>query len=153
MAFGDPLVGEPDFVTADDTLGFAGILPPALRLYPVVSHIAEKLHALTLPRARPNSRVRDLPDIALLATTGPIEARRLRQAIEKTFAFRRTHPVPAVVPAPPAFWEAPYATMAATDELPWAMRPELSEAVSSFLDPLLRSTEEGRWEPAEWKWR
>lgn len=80
VAFGDPLVGEPDVFTAEDTLGFAGVAPPAIRLYPVVSHIAEKLHALTLPRARPNSRVRDLPDIALLGTTGPIEARRLRQA-------------------------------------------------------------------------
>ncbi len=153
VAFGDPLVGEPDVVIADDTLGFVGVAPPALRLYPVVSHIAEKLHALTLPRARPNSRVRDLPDIALLATTGPIDARRLRQAIEKTFEFRGTHPVPALIPAPPAFWEAPYATMAATDELPWPTLSGLSEAVSSFLDPILRSTDEGRWEPGEWRWR
>lgn len=153
VAFGDPLIGEPDVVTADDTLGFAGIAPPALRLYPVVSHIAEKLHALTLPRARPNSRVRDLPDIALLATTGPIDARRLRQAIEKTFEFRGTHPVPAMVPAPPAFWEAPYAAMAATDELPWPTLSELTAAISSFLDPILQSANDGQWEPAEWRWR
>ncbi len=73
VAFGDPLVGEPDIVTGDDILGFAGIAPPSLRLYPVVSHIAEKLHAFTMPRPRPNTRVRDLPDLALLATTGPIE--------------------------------------------------------------------------------
>jgi hypothetical protein len=52
VAFGDPLIGEPDILTADDTLGFAGIAPPALRLYPVASHIAEKLHALTMPRPR-----------------------------------------------------------------------------------------------------
>lgn len=97
--------------------------------------------------------MRDLPDIALLATTGPIDARRLRQAIEKTFAFRSTHPVPAGVPAPPDFWEAPYATMAATDELPWPTLSGLAEAVSSFLDPILRSIEVYRWEPVEWRWR
>jgi hypothetical protein len=72
VAFGDPLVGEPDLAMAEDLLSFAGIGPPTLRLYPVVSHIAEKLHALTMPRSRPNTRVRDLPDIALLATTGEI---------------------------------------------------------------------------------
>ncbi|HEX3532204.1 MAG TPA: nucleotidyl transferase AbiEii/AbiGii toxin family protein [Thermoanaerobaculia bacterium] len=91
VAFGDPLVGEPDLVVADDLLNFAGIAPPTLRLYPVVSHIAEKLHALTMPRSRPNTRVRDLPDIALLAMTGPIEGAALRLALDKTFGFRGTH--------------------------------------------------------------
>jgi hypothetical protein len=34
IGFGDPILGAPDIVTADDTLGFAGIAPPTLRLYP-----------------------------------------------------------------------------------------------------------------------
>lgn len=153
VAFGDPLIGEPDIVTADDTLGFAGIAPPALRLYPVASHIAEKLHALTMPRPRLNTRVRDLPDIALLATTGPIDGKLLRQAIDRTFEFRSTHGAPAMVPIPPDFWEAPYAAMAATDELPWTTLRQVTAAVSSFLDPVLRSVDTLRWEPAEWSWR
>ena len=153
VAFGDPLIGEPDVVTAEDTLAFAGIAPPALRLYPVVSHIAEKLHAFTMPRRRPNSRVRDLPDIALLATTGRIDATELRRAIETTFDFRSTHLVPAAVPAPPEFWEAPYAAMAVTDELPWTTLREVTEAVSSFLNPMLRSGGLVRWEPGQWGWQ
>ena len=71
VAFGDPIIGEPDLVTAEGILSFAGIPPPTLRLYPVETHLAEKLHAYTLPRTRPNTRVKDLPDIALLATTQP----------------------------------------------------------------------------------
>jgi len=55
--FGEPMFGEPDTVIADDLLAFAGIAPPTLRLYPVETHIAEKLHAYTMPRVRPNSRV------------------------------------------------------------------------------------------------
>jgi hypothetical protein len=153
VAFGDPLSGEPDVITADDTLGFAGIAPPALRLYPVASHIAEKLHALTMPRPRPNTRVRDLPDVALLATIGPIDGKLLRQAIDRTFEFRSTHGVPAMVPTPPDFWEAPYAAMAATDELPWTTLRQVTEAVSSFLDPVLRSVNTLSWEPTEWSWR
>jgi Nucleotidyl transferase AbiEii toxin, Type IV TA system len=120
VAFGDPLIGEPDRVVARDILGLAGIAPPTLRLYPVVSHIVEKLHALTMPRSRPSSRVRDLPDIALLATTGLIEGAKLRLALETTFGFRGTHSLPASVPAPPAFWAEPYAAMASSDELIWA---------------------------------
>ena len=36
----------------------AGIAPPMLRLYPIETHIAEKLHANTMPRRRPNPRVK-----------------------------------------------------------------------------------------------
>jgi hypothetical protein len=153
VAFGDPLIGEPDVITAEDTLAFAGIAPPLIRLYPVVSHIAEKLHALTLPRPRPNTRVRDLPDVALLATTGPIDGADLRRAIETTFAFRNTHPIPSVVPIPPDSWEGPYGRMAAIDELPWATLPDVTAAVSAFLDPVLRSGAAFCWVPGEWRWR
>ena len=153
VAFGDPLVGEPDLVLADDLLNFAGIAPPTLRLYPVVSHIAEKLHALTMPRIRPNTRVRDLPDLALLATTGEIHEEELRLAFERTFRFRGTHSLPISVPTPPAFWEALYAAMAESDELIWRTLPEVSEAVSSFLDPVLGHPPEGRvWVPGDWNW-
>ena len=152
VAFGDPLVGEPDVIVADDILDFAGIAPPSLRLYPVVSHVAEKLHALTMPRARPNSRVRDLPDLALLATTGPIDGALLRRAIERTFEFRGTHPVPAAVPPPPAFWEAAYAAMAASDELAWRTLPEVAQAVTSFLGPVLVPADCGFWQPEAWTW-
>lgn len=153
VAFGDPLTGEPDVITAEDTLAFAGIAPPAIRLYPVVSHIAEKLHALTMPRQRPNSRVRDLPDIALLATTGAISGAALRSAIESTFAFRATHAVPGSVPPPPIIWEAPYAVMAANDELAWATLEEVTAAVETFLNPALISSDCGRWEPTIWVWK
>lgn len=53
VAFGEPMFGEPDVVVAQDVLAFAGIAPPTLRLFPVETHLAEKLHAYTMPRARP----------------------------------------------------------------------------------------------------
>ncbi len=152
VAFGDPLIGDPDVITAEDTLGFAGIAPPAIRLYPVVSHVAEKLHALTMPRPRPNSRVRDLPDLALLATTGPVEGEALRRAIEMTFAFRGTHPVPTSIPPAPPSWEAPYAAMATGDELPWATLADVTQVVARFLDPVLSTGGLGSWDPVSWAW-
>jgi hypothetical protein len=101
IAFDDPMLGEPEVVVAEDVLDFAGIAPPTLRLYPVETHLAEKLHAYTMPRKRPNSRVKDLPDIGLLAGVRSLEADRLRAALDLTFRFRNTHPLPGSLPAPP----------------------------------------------------
>lgn len=152
VAFGDPILGEPDVVVAEDVLAFAGIAPPALRLYPIATHVAEKLHAYTLPRSRPNSRVKDLPDLALLATVRAVDARRLRTALDQTFSFRKSHPLPPSVPAPPTAWEGPYAAMAREDRLAWATLGEVTKAVQSFLDPLLAGDLEATWNPATWVW-
>ena len=145
-------LGEPEFIVADDALAFAGIAPPVLRVYPVETHIAEKLHAYTMPRSRPNSRVKDLPDLMLIATTGPLDARRVRAAIEQTFAFRSTHEVPARLSDPPASWEAPYAAIAEEDRLRWTTLGEAVEAARVFLDPVLAGGSEARWDHDAWGW-
>lgn len=151
VAFGDPILGEPDIVTAEDTLAFAGVAPPVLQLYPIETHIAEKLHAYTLPRERPNTRVKDLPDIALLGCMQPLDAGRLRMAFAQTFEFRSTHAVPSSVPAPPASWSNPYGELARENELAWTTLEALMVAVGAFLNPVLAG-DYGVWQPAEWLW-
>lgn len=153
VVFGEPMLGGPDVVVADDVLAFAGIAPPTLRIYPVETHIAEKLHAYTLPRERPNSRVKDLPDLALLATARSLESKRVRAALEQTFAFRKTHPLPRLLPAPLAAWKPVYAAMARDNDLPWPTLEQLTEAVQAFLDPVLAGEREASWVPARWTWR
>ena len=152
IAFADPIFGEPDIVTAADVLGFAGIEPPTLLLYPLATHIAEKLHAYTLPRTRPNSRVKDLPDIALLAGVREIEAEHLRGALEQTFSSRKTHALPLSLPPPPASWAAPYARMVEEDELAWADLATLTRAVDAFLTPVLDGEASRIWTPSTWRW-
>lgn len=153
IGFGDPLVGEPDEIVGDRLLDFAGIEPARLRLYPIVSHIAEKLHAYSMPRERPNSRIKDLPDLALLASAGDLDAGQLRTALETTFAFRGTHPLPAAVPRPPEDWTVPYAAMAEADELRWRSSEALHEAVHTFLGPVLAvRAANGRWSAGNWRW-
>jgi hypothetical protein len=153
VAFGDPILGEPEVVVAEDVLAFAGIAPPTLRLYPIETHIAEKLHAYTMPRSRPNSRVKDLPDIALLATAQPMDAKRLRTALEETFAFRKTHALPARVPEPLAAWTTPYAAMAREDHLAWLTLDDVIKAAQTFLDPVLAGELDATWEPETGSWR
>jgi hypothetical protein len=152
VAFGDPILGQPDVVVAEDVLGFAGIAPPTLRLYPIETHIAEKLHAYTMPRPRPNSRVKDLPDLALLASAQELHAERLRVALEQTFMFRKTHALPASVPPPLGSWTTPYAAMAREDQLVWATIEEVTKAAKAFLDPVLAGDLDARWMPHEWRW-
>jgi len=152
VSFGDPILGEPEVVVAEDLLAFAGIAPPTLRLYPIETHIAEKLHAYTMPRTRPNSRVKDLSDIALLATAQIIDAKRLREALDQTFGFRKTHSLPAVLPPPLAAWETPYAAMAREDQLAWPTLDKVTTAAKAFLDPVLTGNLDAAWNPGTWTW-
>jgi predicted nucleotidyltransferase component of viral defense system len=152
VAFADPLNGEPELVTADDTLAFAGIRPPKLRIYPLETHVAEKLHAYTLPRSRPNTRVKDLPDLVLLASVRSIAAARLAEAFAQTFAFRNTHALPVTFPTPPPAWETAYAAMARDDELPWTTLAEVTEHAKAFLDPILAGEASAEWDPDASVW-
>lgn len=147
VAFADPVLGQPDVVVADDVLAFAGIEPPTLRLYPVETHLAEKLHAYTIPRERPNSRIKDLPDLALLGTIRPLEASRLRRAFAQTFDFRKTHPLPESLPSPPPSWAAAFARIAEEDQLPWRTLDDVTVAAKTFLDPVLGAARILRWDP------
>lgn len=151
VAFGGPILGEPEIVSSEDTLAFAGLAPPVLRLYPIETHLAEKLHAYTLPRPRPNTRVKDLPDIALLGTIQSLDAERLRLALAQTFEFRGTHAVPSSVPDPPTTWSTPYGQLARENELAWTTLEELTTAVAAFINPVLAGTN-GTWHPAKWQW-
>lgn len=152
VVFDDPLIGPPDVIVTDNVLGFAGIAPSKVRVYPIETHIAEKLHAYTMPRPRPNSRVKDLPDLALLGSVQAIDAHRLRAALEQTFDFRATHALPNSVPVPKETWREPYALISQRDQLKWRTLDEAIEAAKAFLDPVLEGDLEAKWDPATWTW-
>ena len=153
IVFGGPVLGEPTQIRGEDYLGFADIPPPVLPLLPIETHIAEKLHAYTLPRTSPNSRVRDLPDIALLATApDPLNGRRIAEAIDLTFRARATHQPPAALPEPPSRWLTEYAALAAEQRLPWKTLEAVLAAARGFLEPVLRGEDCSAWDRARWCW-
>lgn len=149
---GEPIVGEPQPIEGDDLRSFVGLPVPVFTVIPVATQLAETLHAYTLPRPRPSSRVKDLPDIALLATVAELDASDLRSAIQQAFARRATHGIPPSLPAPSPTWEPVYARMAAADGLPWCALAELTEAVQAFLDPVLAG-EGATWDARGWRWK
>jgi hypothetical protein len=147
VVFGAHMLGDATPIRGRNYLEFAGIAAPELLLIPVETHIAEKLQAYTLPRLSPNSRVRDLPDIALLATVSDrLVGHRIAEAIQQTFHARATHEAPGALPPPPDTWRTPYADLAAEQRLRWKTLDDLAVAVRTFLDPVLRKDECAAWQ-------
>ncbi len=152
VVFGDTMAAPAEIILGSDLFAFASVPPIQVLAYAREVHLAEKVHAFTASRARENTRVKDLPDIALLALTGPFESHAVRAAIQVTFDARTTHPLPAAVPPPPESWRVPYARMAQENGLRWTSLDEITEVVRAFLDPVLRG-DEGTWDPPTWTWR
>jgi hypothetical protein len=159
VAFGDPMIGAPDWVTAPDALSFVGIAPPEIPLYPLGTHLAEKLHAYTLPRDGVNGRMKDLIDIALVAAEPMLQpspmtitASTVHDALETTFVFRHTHPLPAALPPPPTEWATRYPREQQLNELPWSSIGDVHGEAARFLDPVLARTASGAWDPAGHTW-
>lgn len=151
VGFGDRMLVPPELRAGNDFFGFADLPPTIMRAYAREVHLAEKLHAYTLPRSNENSRVKDLPDIVLLASTGPLDATILRNTIEATFVFRNSHPIPAGLPQPPATWLRRYADLAAENALPWVTLDDVFDHARRFLNPVLADVE-GTWNPETWSW-
>ena len=72
-------------------------LPPAsLRVYPIETVIAEKFEAM-VNLGHSNSRMKDFYDIDFLSNRFTIDGHDLTEAIDRTFAHRKT-PIPTVAP-------------------------------------------------------
>lgn len=161
VAFGDPMVGSPDKVTAPDALSFAGIDPPVIPLYPIGTHIAEKLHAYTMPRppGRENSRLKDLADIALVAVEPALQPSSIHvsadivlQALQTTFSARKTHELPDHVPPPPESWRARYPRFRDDHALIWPTIDDVRSEAAQFLEPILAGAARGIWNAATKIW-
>lgn len=155
IGIGDPIVGPVDYLEAPGYLAFAGIEPLKIPSYPVSQQIAEKLHAYTKPRKdRPNTRVKDLVDLFLLAELGKFNGKRLRKAIQATFENAETHAVPAVLPSPPSGWGPEFRRLAADAGLVVTTIDVIFEEIQRFMDPLLSGEViEERWDPGQWSWK
>lgn len=113
----DAAVGDyisPEFETAQepDLLAFAAITPSTFPMIPSEIQFAEKLHAYTLPRSVPNSRVRDLVDMVLLIQAGKLSPDKTRSALKAVFTRRKTHAVPASLEPASGKWGKSFAEMA-----------------------------------------
>ncbi len=155
VGFGDPAVTDPELVRGPDLLGFADIPAVEVPALPLEQHVAEKVHAYTRSYAggNPSTRVKDLIDLAVMSSQFAFQARRLRRALEVTFASRATHTLPSALPPPPSQWRTPYRRMA----IEVGLDPDVSvghEQAKAFLTPILAGAvkADARWEPTKQAW-
>lgn len=136
-----------DFLLTPNLLQFAGIDPVRVPAVSLAEQIAEKLHAYTrtYEGGRVSTRVKDLVDLVLVASTSEFEAEEVRLAIELVFQRRATHPLPKRLPAPPLVWKVPYGRLAG----PLGVVSDLNgghRTAAALIDPVLQ----GRLTRAHW---
>lgn len=114
VGIGDAVVGEPERLTGDDLLDFAGVDPARVLAIPRPQQFAEKIHAYSFPwEGRLNTRTKDLVDLVVLIERGALNPDEVRAAVAATFTTRDTHPVPSPLKPPPDFWAKDFPGMAA----------------------------------------
>jgi len=133
VGVGDVVMQPVHVAECRDWLAFAGIARPSVRIIPREQQFAEKLHAYTLPRSTPNSRVKDLVDLALLVHEGELEPSIVNAAIGATFGRRATHAVPRRLDPPPAEWLNQFAELSESC-LAGASMGDAFEMVRSFCE-------------------
>jgi hypothetical protein len=106
VGFAREPVLHPETIVSSELLAFADVQPVRVPAVAIEQHVAEKLHAYTRTNAdeKPSSRVNDLVDLVVIASTTEVDAGRLREATEKIFGQRATHDAPSAAPAPPRDW-------------------------------------------------
>ena len=112
VGIGDVILEPVEMMVTRDWLGFAEIPSPSVAMIAREQQFAEKVHAFTVPRLSPNSRVRDLVDMYLLITSGSLNAAACTEALRRTFERRGTHEVPKELALPPADWDRPFQALA-----------------------------------------
>jgi len=103
---------EIELVAPIDLRPLGLVTPEPLPCLSLRYHLAQKIHAMTVPSEdRPNERFRDLADVLLLR---PLldDVTTLGRACQLVFALRDTHPWPPSFDPPPA-WERPFEALAA----------------------------------------
>ena len=136
VGIGDIVIKPLGTLRVRDWLDFAGIPAPEIHLIPREQQVAEKLHAYTLPRRTPNSRVKDLVDLILLIRSGDLQEDRLREAARRTFERRRTHSIPADLPQPPEAWSTQFRELSKECGLHTDIEESFSE-VRRFFGPII----------------
>ncbi len=153
VGWGDPVVEPADQIASPSLLGFAGIEPVVFPCCPLSQHLAEKLHALTLPHVTGvSTRVKDLVDIVLISSQSGHRADRIAAAISATFDARHTHTLPSNLPDPPPSWRLTYQRMAAELFLENTDVQIAVDRARRFLNPLLEHRARGLWDAQSGSW-
>lgn len=156
LVTGTLITGTPQPV-ARSSLSIDGLDPVIVTVYPIADHVADKVCATAEthgPRGRASSRVRDLVDLVVIATTQTLRADELSRAISLEWSYRGLPGPPTF--RPPSDWAAGYVGLARRTPA-CARYPTFEHAVrlisDAFLGPTLAGDDTGKtWDPSELAW-
>lgn len=155
IGFDLPPGWEPELLIGPDLLSFAGIDPVAAPSLPLELQVAEKVHAYTRGYGVDgvgSTRVKDIVDLALVASAAELDAGRLRRAIGETFVHRSGRSTPPALPRPPADWAVPFGRLAGEIHLA-ADLDGGHQLAARLLDPILSgNVTTGRWNAVGQAW-
>lgn len=140
----DDEISKTQRVELPGVLDFAGLERHDVEIVDPTQHFAEKAHAFTRTYGeRPNTRVRDLPDMVLLIDDGLEATPELFSIVSRLFEARAEPAMPAELPDPPSFWHENYPAIATELDVSAQTLDEAMTLVQGFWAALLRHKEEG----------
>jgi hypothetical protein len=148
----DVVVGEFESYSSDPLLERLGFRQSRFPVYPINQHVAEKLHALTLPRGVENTRARDLVDLAWFIRHFTFRSEALAVACIATFERGATHPWPPVIDVPPESWARPYTAWRSELDLHEPTPAAAATSVRRFFEPVSFGVAGMSWNPATREW-
>lgn len=151
--------GEAELVTPADRVQVEGIEVFDYLVYPVENALADKLCAMVERHGgRPSSRVKDLVDVLVYATTCPIDGSKLAASTRREACVRKIRLAESF--ALPEGWEGIYdrqfAKLCAQTGLSdvYSSVVKASDLAAKLFDPALRGEAEGfSWDPERLEWR
>ena len=157
VVVGTAMTGVPEQFPPLIPLRIDGLVRPPYRLFPLVDHVADKVCAIleVHPRAggpQPSTRVKDLVDLTLIASTQTLDGAALHTAISVGAAHRGLALSERFTVPDLAVWRAGYPAKAA--DVPGAT-PGFDDAVAlvaRFLDPILSRKPVLSWDPSHATW-
>jgi hypothetical protein len=111
IGVGDVWIEPHDELVVKNHLETLGIEDFKVETINIEQHFAEKVHAYTVPRENPNSRVKDIVDMYLIVKHENVDKDLLKTALNETFKRRATHELPKELEPPPDSWEKPFERM------------------------------------------
>ena len=139
----DDEISKTQRVELPGVLDFAGLERHEVEVVDPKQHFAEKVHAFTRSYGdRPNTRVRDLPDMVLLIDDGLQPTPELFSIVSRLFEARAGSALPVELPDPPSFWRENYPVLATELEVSAKTLDEAMTLARNFWAALLRNKEE-----------
>lgn len=154
-----PVDFTPDVLTPDALITMPDLSPPpALRVYPVHRHLADKLAAMFdsygSDGASPSTRPHDLADIVILSRSSTVDASKLLAAVRQQESERNVSvPTPLRLPAPE--WVATYPKRVEETTLPAHLHnvDNALAAADRLVSPVLTGQiVNAQWNPRQQQW-